>query len=592
MTYIEKALKRSVTVAFLTVIVSLITGCHADTITAEEIIYDYSDIESAMALNVNSLQELAVQAQKDGKIERIESESDSVWRVYFENLASPVILSKEGYYEIPRISVEPVGNEFYWYLGDDFLYDAKGGKIKVGDKSKKPKFSFDNGEWLCTTDHSQIVANSQRSYTNYHINVTDDKIATVSMPSAYAISFPTSDFVLPSVPQQAFYKDIFLDAGIGLTSRKFLYAANLLKLSLEGVSFPRSGAKADDIDLQNRIIAGEKSDTNGRLLYPDGQPRYRLLFVNGGSATDHGVSLNEKALNNMRIFVRNGGSYVGTCAGAFFASSGHDAMKDHPYYLHLWPSTLNRTGLSEVSTGMFIEDDSPLLQYYDFGGDHYVDNIRHNGGGYPANLPANTEILARYDYPSKDDVHLQPSIWAYKSDKTMGRIVMEGSHPEEVSSGERRDLTASMILYAMDGQGNTPLKGVLQNKLDRIMNLGAEDEDPLHAKIGDMQCHHFVVNIPENAKNIDVRIDSSIGKNMSLSMKHDSFAYPTVADYISTDIEAQPRLQFGELEPGLWYITVQSLSQVSVTETDYGQAYSSSDDVLNGIPYKITVSWE
>ena len=57
----------------------------------------------------------------------------------------------------------------------------------------------------------------------------------VSMQSCYSNDFDdetgnmsvrTEDVLLadslPIVPQKAFYKDIFLDAGIGLTSRKFL----------------------------------------------------------------------------------------------------------------------------------------------------------------------------------------------------------------------------------------------------------------------------------------------------------------------------------------------------------------------------------
>lgn len=139
------------------------------------------------------------------------------------------------------------------------------------------------------------------------INVIDDRPQEM----------PAIPDELPLVPQKAFYKDVFLDAGVGLTSRKFLYAARYLNLSTEGISFSRSNASDEEIALQNDIIAGDESDTNGRLLYPDGQPRYRLLFVNGGKATTHGKSLNKEAINNMQQFINNGGCYVGTCAGAF-----------------------------------------------------------------------------------------------------------------------------------------------------------------------------------------------------------------------------------------------------------------------------------
>ena len=96
----------------------------------------------------------------------------------------------------------------------------------------------------------------------------------------YGCQESTLEEKLPVVPQKAFYKDVFLDAGVGLTSRKFLYAARYLNMLTEGISFSRSNASGEEVNLQNSIVAGDESDTNGRLLYPDGQPRYRLLFVN------------------------------------------------------------------------------------------------------------------------------------------------------------------------------------------------------------------------------------------------------------------------------------------------------------------------
>lgn len=396
---------------------------------------------------------------------------------------------------------------------------------------------------------------------------------------------------LPIVPIKAFYKDVFLDSGIGLTSRKFLYAARYLGLSTEGVSLPRSGASAEDSIFQNHMIAGDENDTNGCLLYPDGQPRYRLLFVNGGSSKTHGKSLNETALHNMRFYVKNGGSYVGTCAGAFFASNGYDGNVAYPYYLSIWPYMMNHTGISSSVTGMFIEHGSPLLKYYDFGGDYYVSSIRHNKGGYPVEIPSDTEVLARYDYPANPDVHMQPSIWSYKYDSIGGRVIMEGSHPEEVSSGERLDLTAAMMQYAMDGVGRTTIKGILKNGEVRLMDSSTEANNPLYTKIGDLQCHHFIVEIPKNAHNITVTIDSNIDCDLSLMMCHDTYAYPEEADFISSKKGALQQLSFSTIEPGIWYVTVQCLSTIEVKETDYGQSYTDPLGVLNGVPYWIYVSW-
>lgn len=396
---------------------------------------------------------------------------------------------------------------------------------------------------------------------------------------------------LPVVQIKAFYKDVFLDSGIGLTSRSFSYATRYFGLSTEWMSLPRSGATIEDSILQNQIIAGNENNTNGRLLYPDGQPRYRLLFVNGGSSTTHAKSLNETALHNMRLFIQYGGSYVGICAGAFFASIGYDSNYDYPYYLSIWPYMMNHTGISDGVTGMFIDPNSPLLQYYNFGGDDYVSDIRHNKEGYPVGLSSNTEVLARYDYPAKPDIHMQPSIWAYKFNSICGRVVMEGSHPEEVSDGERRDLTAAMMQYAMDGVGKTTIKGILKNGEVRLMDKGTEDNNPLYTKIGDLQCHHFIMNIPEEAHNITVSIESNVDCDLSLMMCHDTYANPDEADFISSKKGAYQQLSFSTIEPGIWYVAVQCLSTVEVIDTEYGQSYVDSFGVLNGVPYRITVTW-
>ena len=187
---------------------------------------------------------------------------------------------------------------------------------------------------------------------------------------------------------------------------------------------------------------------------------------------------------------------------------------------------------------------------------------------------------------------MQPSIWSYKCDSVCGRVVMEGSHPEEVSSGERLDLTAAIMQYAMDGVGCTTIKGVLNNKDVRLMDRSTEDNNPLYTKIGDLQCHHFIVDIPEGAHDITVTIDSNVDCDLSLMMCQDTYAYPDEADFISSNKGAYQQLSFSTIEPGIWYVAVQCLSSVIVMETEYGQTYIDADGVMNGVPYQISVSWD
>lgn len=384
-----------------------------------------------------------------------------------------------------------------------------------------------------------------------------------------------------NVPLQGFYKDVFMDAGLYLTTRNTLAAASYLGYSLESVS---CSEKADTA-WQNTIIAGDANDTNGRLLYPDGQPRYRMIFVCGGKSKSHGESLRPSCIDRMRDFVQHGGSYVGTCAGAFFATEAHD------YYLGLWPGTMNPTHLKGIRTGMFVEEDSPLLHYYDFGGDHYIADVRHNGGGYPACIPDGTEILALYDYPGNEEVHGQPSAWAYKPSSESGRIIMEGSHPEEVKNGERRDFTAAMLRYAVDGVGQTSVKSILKNGELWVMDKKTEDADPLHTMIGDMQYHHFVVSVPSDVKEFAISLSSSADCDFQLLACADTFAYADAAEYISESKGANQHLIIPCPQAGLWYLAVRCLTTVTSTDVPLGQEYTGRTDVLNGVPYTITASW-
>lgn len=502
--------------------------------------------------------------------------------------------------QVPELSMKREGNVFFWTVNGFFLKDSKGGMISVTDPDQPISFVLRSGSVICRVRKTvlgefpvtKVDYLSKDVAFNYDL---DKREYSFHLSSGFTASLPTiSAFHLlnEKVLNRSFYKDVFLDAGIVLTSRKTLAAAKYLGLSLEGISLPYSNPTDEDKALQTAIITGEPVDLNGRLLYPDGQPRYRLLFVNGGTSTSHGIYLGVNGVKNMRAFVENGGSYVGTCAGAFLASNGYDGKANYRYYISAWPGISMHTQQHNTRSGMFIEEDSPLLLYYDFGSDHYVDSIRHNNGAYPMDLPRGTEVLARYDYPKKDNVHLQPSIWAYKKSLKSGRVIMEGSHPEEVMDGERRDLTAAMMLYALDGVGVTTLKGYLKNGKERVMNKESTDNIPAFTRIGDLQTHHFAAYIPSDAHNIKVELKSSSDCDLALMMSQDSYAFSDVAEYSSSVSGANQILSFPTIREGLWFIAVQCLTTVTVTETDYGQEYSGKTEVLNGVPYKIMISWE
>lgn len=502
---------------------------------------------------------------------------------------------------VPELSMNKVDDAFYWTVNGSFLTDQSGNRIAVADESMPISFHLQDETIYCKIRDS-IIGEYPMTKADYLARDValdydlDEALFKLRLSSGYNTLLPSIvgfQLVKENVPNRSYYKDIFLDAGIGLTSRKSLAAAKYLGLSLEGISFSRADNESRERELQNAIISGSTEDVNGRLLYPDGLPRYKLLFVNGGSSKTHGQSLGEQGLENMRLFVENGGSYVGTCAGAFFASNGYDDQPNYPFYLSIWPGMMAHTNLRGAYSGMIIEKYSPLLRYYDFGGDHYVDSVRHNLGGYPVDLPAGTEVLARFDYPTKSNVHMAPSVWAYKKNQATGRIVQTGSHPEEVSSGERRDLTAAMVRYALDGRAPVSLKGYLRNGDVRMMDKMTLDNDPAFTRIGDLQTHHFASYLPSEAKNVIVEVNSDYNScDLVLMMSQDSFAFSDTAEYKSSEPGAKQRLVFPYIREGLWYFAVQCLTTVAVEQTDYGQAYINNTEVLNGIPYWISVSWE
>jgi glutamine amidotransferase-like uncharacterized protein len=404
---------------------------------------------------------------------------------------------------------------------------------------------------------------------------------------------------------QGYYKDIFIDGGVKLNSMKRMPAADLLGLSVEYYASSRLSTAlpptSQDTLIQRELIVGNDLDLNGILLYPDGAPRFRLIYVNGGKAANHGLSLGEDGLSRIRQFVKHGGSFVGTCAGAFLSSAATiraDTVFPRTSYLQIWPGVTRGTGLYNSFTGMKVEKNSPLLRFNQFGGDMYIDSLRHNGGCYAwtkNDFPKETEVLLRYDYPEKingKSIHNEISAWAYKENTSTGRVVSIGSHPETVTSGERLDLMAAMISYSLDGNGTPQIKGELEKGKKRNMYKSTSDNNPDSTMIGDKQYHHFIVEIPEKARNIILTLNGDNAYDLFLYMKKDDFAFARESDYKDVSPGAVKKVRFDKLLPGIWYVAVECYTTVDVKLTDWGYEYTGPTGVLNGVPYSLLIEWE
>lgn len=396
-----------------------------------------------------------------------------------------------------------------------------------------------------------------------------------------------SVFGLGQTGTEGYYKDIFMDGGVNLYSKTSLPAADGLGLSVEYIA-------TGDETIQNERLAGNPNDVNGILLYPDGAPRFRLLHTNGGSASSHGTSLGEEGRENIRNMYYSGGSYTGVCAGAFISSVHYQNSGTNESYYHIWPGRTTGTGIVDIYTNHFIEPDSPLLQYYSFGNDMRIAHIYHNGGCYANetdDFPPNTEILLRFDKPGPGQMNHKASCWAYKENDDSGRLVVFGSHPEDATSGEGFSLMKAMLEYALDGRGDIRVKGTLENGVARVMDKSTEENIPEYTKIGDKQYHHFLLQIPDDAIQLKINMDTQQGFHFNIYVNKNDFAFRSNALYSDTTFGSQKTLIAEPVSAGLYYISVECETTVDAIPYSWGFEYVNNTEVLNGIEYTIMAEY-
>ena len=403
--------------------------------------------------------------------------------------------------------------------------------------------------------------------------------------------------------KDGFYKEIFMDSGIQLYGRKNLIAADFLGAEYEVFLRTTLRGTGNDTLMQHKCFVGWEGDTNGALLYPDGSPRFRMIYVNGGLAGSHGRSLGEDGRERFREYVRNGGSYLGTCAGAFVASQGYINVKDeytpNKNYLGIWPGRVRDTYLADTWLTMYMDADCPLLKYYDFGGDLKVENIYHLNGPYaalePQDMPpAGTLPLLRVDYdtipPQGPSIDNQVTCWAYKANDVAGTVISMASHPEEITEGERLHLMSAFLQYAMDNTGTPVVKGELVPGQAREMNKATDDAMPEFTKIGDRQYHHFTVEVPKRARMLVITLEGADGTDLSLAAMPGEFAFLKDALVKDESAGSSKTIVLKRPQAGKWYISVFCETAPDAEFGENGVVYTGRTDVLNGVPYKIKVN--
>lgn len=409
---------------------------------------------------------------------------------------------------------------------------------------------------------------------------------------------------------KGYYKDIFMDSGIMLNSRTDLPVTEMLGLSMEAfVSTPHSSTTKykftrTDTLRQRELISGSPIDENGILLYPDGQPRFRMVYMNGGKAVNHGRTLGDSGRQVLRDYVKAGGSYLGSCAGAYIASIGsvkpgdNENVSHTDTYMGLWPGYAVATKLNKSYTAVDIVARGALTKYFDFDGRMHIDSVRHNGGCYPnmETAPKGTEVLATYSTKGRElerDIDGLPVVWAHKESDLTGRVVLCGSHPEGARiEPDNLGLMAAMVRYALAGNGTPQLKAVLTPGEPRVMT---SRKDPAFAPVGDRQYHHFCIEVPKGVKLMTIGLEGVLNADdfdLHLYASRKGFAYAGESPWCNVGERVAKTLEITDPKPGTYYISVFCATTVTAAMGKYGIEYTGRTDVLNGVPYTIKVDLE
>lgn len=389
---------------------------------------------------------------------------------------------------------------------------------------------------------------------------------------------------------EGFYKDVFIDGGVHLAAAG-QREADSLGLSYEHI-------QTEDSLYQNLVMVKNHLDDNGALLYPDGSPRFRLLYTNGGYG-NHGRTLTSLGRRQIRHFFNQGGSYAGSCNGAALAGTGQ-----HNY--GLWTGTTVGTdiGTPTTSTGTshFIPPNSVVHNYGNFPGQMH--NILHSGGYFFPNPGPMTDVLTRYKgtYVNNQGLLISldglPSVVAHKLNSTSGRLVISGSHPEyaPTSVEEQHDLMEAFFQYALDGLGDPRLKAVLTNGNPHHVDETAANfqwanySNYSRIKIGDKQYHHFKMQL-NSSPWLKLELDGAAGYHLKLYARQGSEkVFASNATYSATAVNDDQVLLIPNPGPGEWHFSVECATSVTATWDNNAGTYVYTEDVpgvLNGVSYSI-----
>ncbi len=148
---------------------------------------------------------------------------------------------------------------------------------------------------------------------------------------------------------------------------------------------------------------------------------FDLIWFPGGFAAEYKNFIADH--ENIRSFVENGGAFIGTCAGAYYAA---DILKwhgsDHEYPLKIYDGRASGPLAGLVAWGdtatVELENKHPANDGFDSSLDMYY----FDGPYFEPYNDVSMEILARYD------VNDEPAVIAGRYGS--GKFLLKGPHPE------------------------------------------------------------------------------------------------------------------------------------------------------------------
>ena len=200
-----------------------------------------------------------------------------------------------------------------------------------------------------------------------------------------------------------------------------------------GVGAWEDGVKAFENVLDWKDISHARVDAL-EINQNDLRPLYQAIYFPGGFAWYYKAAIDSNGLRHIRELVQDGGSYLGICAGAYFASDSvyweEDGLIDYP--LNLFDGVA-KGAIDAIApwddytmTTLTMQPDNPINQY-----EPGTERMLYYGG--PVFLPHHPEIIDTTATWAAYNDSLAMINFTYGS----GRVLLLGPHPEIEEDSDR-----------------------------------------------------------------------------------------------------------------------------------------------------------